>query len=173
MANGIAGLRPFPTFDNKTGGIMPVNLAPTTPRFPVARSVNIAPAREDVNPLSYLAPVGLSFLADKLFSGTADPTPEADLLTTINDINASDLEKARARAELVYGPERTQTTGQRIGELITQYGPALFTDNDKELAAFINTASSFDKARSDRAKLTDTARQTFITEQLKKKSLNL
>ena len=75
MANGIVGLRPFPTFDNKTGGITPVNLAPTTPRFPVARSVNIAPAREDVNPLSYLAPVGLNFLANKLF--TSKPkTPE-------------------------------------------------------------------------------------------------
>ena len=135
MANGIAGLRPFPTFDNKTGGITPVNLAPTTPRFPVARSVNIAPAREDVNPLSYLAPVGLSFLADKLFSGKTEPLP-------VPDKDASDLVQAEYLAEQIYGPRRTQTTGQRIGELITQYGPALFTDNDKELAAFINTASS-------------------------------
>ena len=160
MANGIAGLRPFPTFDNKTGGITPVNLAPTTPRFPVARGVNIAPAREDVNPLSYLAPVGLSFLADKLFSGKTEPLP-------VPDKDASDLVQAEYLAEQIYGPRRTQTTGQRIGELITQYGPALFTDNDKELAAFINTASSLDKARSDRAKLTDTARQTFIAQQLK------
>ncbi len=160
MAKGIAGLRPFPTFDNKTGGIMPVNLAPTTPRFPVARGVNIAPARDDINPLAYLAPVGLSFLADKLFSGKTDPLP-------VPDKDASDLVQAEYLAEQIYGPRRTQTTGQRIGELITQYGPAFFTDNDKELAAFINTASSFDKARSDRANLTETARQNFITEQLK------
>lgn len=160
MAKGIAGLRPFPTFDNKTGGIMPVNLAPTTPRFPVARGVNIAPARDDINPLAYLAPVGLSFLADKLFSGKTDPLP-------VPDKDASDLVQAEYLAEQIYGPRRTQTTGQRIGELITQYGPAFFTDNDKELAAFINTASSFDKARSDRANLTETARQNFIAQQIK------
>ena len=161
MANGIAGLRPFPTFGgDKAGGITPVNLAPSPVRFPTARSVNIAPAREDINPLSYLAPVGLSFLADKLFSGKTEPLP-------VPDKDASDLVQAEYLAEQIYGPRRTQTTGQRIGELITQYGPALFTDNDKELAAFINTASSLDKARSDRTKLTDTNRQNFIAQQIK------
>ena len=161
MAKGIAGLRPFPTFDNKTGGIMPVTLAPTAPRFPsVSGRTFTTPPRDDINPLAYLAPVGLSFLADKLFSGKTDPLP-------VPDKDASDLVQAEYLAEQIYGPRRTQTTGQRIGELITQYGPAFFTDNDKELAAFINTASSFDKARSDRANLTETARQNFITEQLK------
>jgi hypothetical protein len=162
MANGIAGLRPFPTFGgDKAGGITPVTLAPTTPRFPnVSGRTFTTPPRDDINPLAYLAPVGLSFLADKLFSGKTEPLP-------VPDKDASDLVQAEYLAEQIYGPRREQTTGQRIGELATQYLPALLTDNDKELAAFINTASSFDKARSDRAKLTDTARQTFIAQQLK------
>ena len=117
MANGIAGLRPFPTFGgDKAGGITPVTLAPTAPRFPsVSGRTFTTPPRDDINPLAYLAPVGLSFLADKLFSGKAAATPEEELLTTINDINATDVERARAREELVFGPRRTQTTGQRIG----------------------------------------------------------
>ena len=174
MTNGIAGLRPFPTFGGDTaGGITPVTLAPTAPRFPnVSGRTFTTPPRDDINPLAYLAPVGLSFLADKLFSGRAAATPEEELLTTINDINATELERARAREELVFGPQKTQTTGQRIGELVTQYLPALLTDNDKELAAFMTTASAFDKAKTDRDNLTNVNRQNFITEQLKKKSLN-
>lgn len=146
MANGIAGLRPFPTFGgDKAGGITPVTLAPTAPRFPsVSGRTFTTPPRDDINPLAYLAPVGLSFLADKLFSGKADPLP-------VPDKDASDLAKAEYLAEQIYGPKRTQTTGQRIGALATQYLPALLADNDQELAAFINTASSFDKAKSDRA----------------------
>ena len=139
MANGIAGLRPFPTFDNKTGGITPVTLAPTTPRFPVARGVNIAPARKDVNPLSYLAPIGLSFLADKFFGGQPQPV-ETKTEEELLEMDPTQL--ARYKADLAYGGDKTQTTGQRIGELFTQYGPALFTDNDKELAAYINTANT-------------------------------
>ena len=85
MANGIAGLRPFPTFDNKTGGIMPVNLAPSPVRFPNPRAINIAPAREDINPLAYLAPVGLSFLADKFF------TPKTTIPEALSQEQQSDL----------------------------------------------------------------------------------
>ena len=161
MANGIAGLRPFPTFGgDKAGGITPVTLAPTTPRFPVARSINVAPAREDVDPLSYIAPIGLGILANKLFSGKTEPLP-------VPDEEASDLVQAEYLAEQIYGPKRKQTTGQRFGQLATQYLPALFTDNDKELAAFMQTTTNLDKARSDRTKLTDTSRQNFIAQQLK------
>ena len=75
MTNGIAGLRPFPTFGGDTaGGITPVTLTPTAPRFPnVSGRTFTTPPRDDINPLAYLAPVGLSFLADKLFSGKTDP----------------------------------------------------------------------------------------------------
>ena len=34
--------------------------------------------------------------------------------------------------------------------MFAQFGHALFADNDKELAAFVTTASTFDKARTDR-----------------------
>ena len=161
MANGIAGLRPFPTFGDKTGGITPVNLAPTTPRFPVARPINVAPAREDVDPFrSYIAPIGLGLLANKFFGGKTETLP-------VPDEEASDLVKAEYLAQQIYGPKRKQTTGQRIGQIATQYLPALFTDNDKELAAFMQTTTNLDKARSDRTKLTDTSRQNFIAQQLK------
>ena len=33
---------------------------------------------------------------------------------------------------------------------LLSFGHALFADNDKELAAFMTTASTFDKARTDR-----------------------
>ena len=140
MANGIAGLRPFPTFGDKTGGITPVNLAPTTPRFPVARPINVAPAREDVDPFrSYIAPIGLGLLANKFFGGKTETLP-------VPDEEASDLVKAEYLAQQIYGPKRKQTTGQRIGQIATQYLPALFTDNDKELAAFMQTTTNLDKA---------------------------
>ena len=165
MANGIAGLRPFPTFDNKTGGIMPVNLAPSPVRFPNPRAINIAPAREDINPLAYLAPVGLSFLADKFF------TPKTTIPETLSQEQQSDLSDVQLADYLtsqVYGKQPTQTTGQRIGEMFTQFGPALFADNDKELAAFMTTASTFDKARTDRDARIDTARKQYKTQLLDK-----
>ena len=165
MANGIAGLRPFPTFGgDKAGGITPVTLAPTAPRFPVARPINIAPAREDIDPLSYLAPVGLNFLANKLF--TSKPkTPE--VLSQEEQDKLSDFELANYLTNRIYGAPTTQTGGQRFGQLATQYLPALFTDNDKELAAFIQTTTNLDKARTDRTNITDTARKNYQANLLK------
>ena len=164
MANGITGLLPFPTFGgDKAGGITPVTLTPTAPRFPnVSGRTFTTPPRDDVNPLAYLAPVGLNFLANKLF--TSKPkTPE--VLSQQDKL--SDFELANYLTNRIYGAPTTQTGGQRFGQLATQYLPALFTDNDQELAAFIQTTANLDKARTDRTNLTDTARKNYQATLLK------
>jgi len=169
LANGVGGYNPFPTFGGGDGGggITQVKLAPSPVRFPTAsspRTTTVADAREDVSPLAYLAPVGLSFLANKFFNTQAEPQTnlDAEALSKL-----SDFELANYQTEQLYGPKTTQTTGQRIGQLATQYLPALFTNNDKELAAYISTATNFDNAQTTNKTNKQIKRRTYTQNLLK------
>ena len=77
MANGLAGLQPFPQFaPGGKGGLIP------SLQLPISRLGGVSPrgggggGRRDVNPLAGLAPYGISWLADKLSPPTTVAAPK-------------------------------------------------------------------------------------------------
>ena len=181
MANGLAGLQPFPQFaPGGEGGLIPSIQMPASnvsAMFP--RTSGGGGGRRDVNPLAGFAPYGISWLADKLAGApTEERAPPPSQVPQTGPITLADIQEelggkstaeASYLADQIYGP---QTSRKRswAKPLLDIAGAAAFRD-PAEQAAYLKSYGDIAATKATRG----TGRQEFIANYVKQqrgKALN-
>lgn len=170
MANGIAGLNPFPNFGGQQGssGVTPVQIQPARVNFPTARTRPSTPEREELSTLEELTPalIGLLGITERATSGSASKPSEKEIIEYNKGIDNTSLtntqKQAYKDAYRIYGkPRDLGTSGYDVARSVLPLLSGRTAPQAAKLASDItNTGDRIDATLEGR-------RQQFIKDRTK------
>jgi hypothetical protein len=170
MANGIAGLNPFPNFGGQQGssGVTPVQIQPARVNFPTARTRAPTPERQELSTLEELTPalIGLLGITERATSGSASKPSEKEIIEYNKGIDNTSLTKTQKQAYKdayrIYGkPRDLGTSGYDIARSVLPLLSGRTAPQAAKLASDItNTGDRIDATLEGR-------RQQFIKDRTK------